>query len=100
VEERAAAEANGMEVDGVMVVHANEAPVARRAIDAAVGRMAREWRVTEPVPDGHGLWRFEVLLRFRKGAEPVELMAEIEERCSGEIVAAEYIPYRDAGAEG
>jgi hypothetical protein len=94
VEERSAEEATEMDADGIIVVHARDASAARRSVDAAVGRVAKEWRVTEPVQDGSGHFRFEVLLRFRKNGDPVEVMAELEERCSRSIAAAEYIPFR------
>jgi hypothetical protein len=99
LEQRAAAVAPGMDADGIVVVHAQDASMAQRVVDAAVGRVAREWRSTDPTVDEHGLARFEVLLRLRKSADPLELMAELDERCGTHIVAAEYIPFRNRDEE-
>jgi hypothetical protein len=94
VEVRAAAHADGMAPHGILVVHARDAGAAMPGIDAAVGQVAKEWRFTEPVIDAAGHARFEVLVRFTKNGDPMELLAELDARCSREIVAAEYIPYR------
>jgi hypothetical protein len=99
VERHAAAEADGMDPDGIIVVHALDPVQARRAVDAALASTAKEWRVTEAVPGADGLARFEVLLRFAKGADPVELMGELEQRCARHIAAAEYIPFRSLDEE-
>lgn len=99
IERHAAGAANGMDPDGIVVVHAQDAERARRAVDAAVGRVAKEWRVTDAVLDEHGLSRFEVLLRLGKGGDPLQLMAELEERCANQITAAEYIPFRSLDGE-
>jgi hypothetical protein len=99
VEERAATAAGGMDPDGILIVHAPEPVEALRAVEAALGGMAKEWRVTEPAQGAGGLARFEVLLRFAKGSDPVELMAELEQRCARHVAAAEYIPFRGRDEE-
>ena len=91
---RATDAADGMDADGIIVVHAVDADGARRIVEATADRVAKDWRVTEPVADGRGLTRFEIVLQLRKSADPVEIMAELEERCGRQLVAAEYVPFR------
>jgi hypothetical protein len=47
-----------------------------------------------PIAESRGMSRINVLVRLGKDADPVELLGEIEERWSGYIAAAEYIPHR------
>jgi hypothetical protein len=88
---RDAAVAEGMRPDGLLVVKAAKEEGARRAIETVAGRLASEWRLSEPVTN-NGFVRFEALLKLRKDADPAELVAELEARWSDEIAAAEYVP--------
>jgi hypothetical protein len=101
-QERDAAEADGMKPDGILVVRAQDPEAARQGIEIVIGRMASEWRITDPVTDQRGggrggLARFEVLLQLKKDCDPAELIAELETRWSDRITAAEYIPFGNSG---
>jgi hypothetical protein len=99
--ERAAAIADGLKADGMLVVRAEDPAAARQGIEIVLGRMASAWRITDPVTGGNrggkaGLARFEVLLQLKKDGDPAELIAELEARWSERITAAEYIPFGDS----
>ena len=94
VRARAAAQAADMETDGILLVHAPDADAARHGLEVSLGSVAREWRMTEPTKTANGMSRFEVLLRLEDDADPVDLLAELEERWMTQIAAAEYIPFR------
>lgn len=89
--------AEGFKADGVLVVRTPDPDAARRAIENVASRLAREWRLDEPVTE-HGMARLVVLVRLRDDADPAELLAELEARWSDEISAAEYVPLSGIGA--
>jgi hypothetical protein len=99
VEERALAGADGMRTDGILVVHAADPEAARRTLEVAVARVARDWKVTKPIAAGNGRSRFEMLVRLRRDADPADLMAEVRDRWTDRITAAEYIPFRLPGGD-
>lgn len=86
--------ADHMDTDGILVVHAPDADAAREAIELALSGEADEWRITEPVRTAAGMYRLQVLLRLSRGTDPVDLLAELEERWAAHIAAAEYSPLR------
>jgi hypothetical protein len=88
---RESALAEGMRPDGLLVVKTTEPEAARRAIETVAGRLASEWRLSDPSTN-NGLARFEAVLKLKKDADPAELVAELEARWSDEIAAAEYVP--------
>lgn len=92
-EGRALALRRSIDTDGILTVQAPEPEAARRAIDLTLGGVAREWHVTEPVRTPQGMHRFEVLLRLDGDADPVDVIAELEERWGAQIAAAEYTPF-------
>lgn len=81
----------GMKPDGLLMIKTADHAGARRAIENVAGRLASEWRMGEPVSD-NGLARVVAVLKLKKDADPAELVAELEERWSDEIAAAEYVP--------
>lgn len=83
--------AQGMKPDGLLMVRTPHQDAARRAVEAVAGRLATEWRLSEPVEDGTQ-FRIVALLKLKKNCDPAELVAELEERWSDEISAAEYVP--------
>ena len=91
---RALAEDEDLEADGILVVHAPEADEARRAVELSLSGVAKEWHFTKPEVSESGMHRFEALLRLRGSADPTELMAELEERWTTQIAAAEYVPFK------
>src|SRR5690606_16498747 len=84
--------AAGMRSDGVLIVHAADADEAKQALDVCLAGIAEEWRLLDATADQNGLHRLDLLVRLRKGEDPVKLLALIEERWSPQIAAAEYIP--------
>lgn len=83
--------AEGMKPDGLLLVRTPDHQAARRAIENVAGRLASEWRMSDPVTD-NGQTRVVALVKLRKNGDPAELVAELEERWSDEISAAEYVP--------
>jgi hypothetical protein len=86
--------AGDMDTDGMLVVHAPDPDAARNALEMSLSAVAKEWRIAEPVSSGGGLYRLDAVLRLRGSGDPVELVAELEERWTGQIAAAEYTPFR------
>ena len=91
VMERESPLAEGMRPDGLLIVKTSEPEHARRAIENVVGRLASEWRISDPSTN-NGLTRFEALIKLKKDCDPAELVAELDARWSDEIAAAEYVP--------
>jgi hypothetical protein len=89
--DRESALADGMKPDGLLVIRTADAEAARRAVETVAGRLASEWRISDPVTDG-GLVRLETVLRLKKDVDPAEIVSELEARWSDDIAAAEYIP--------
>lgn len=83
--------AEGMKPDGLLMVRTPDHRAAQRAIETVAGRLASEWRMAEPVVD-NGQARVVALIKLKKDCDPAELLAELEERWSDEISAAEYVP--------
>ena len=81
----------GIDPDGLLLVRTPDHQAARRAIENVAGRLASEWRMADPVTD-NGMARVVAVLKLKKDADPAELVAELEERWSDEIAAAEYVP--------
>jgi hypothetical protein len=91
---QARAMAEDMDSDGILVVHAPDAEEARRAVEIALAGIAKEFRITEPKPSAGGLTSFAVIMELAKNGDPVDLLAELEERWTTQIAAAEYTPFR------
>ncbi len=100
--ERVAREAEDMEMDGIVIVHASNVDAAKNALEITLTPRARDWRVLPPVEEKQGIQRIDVLVSLKKNEDPVSLLAELEERWSAYIAASEYVPHRirsTAGAE-
>ena len=91
---RALAEDRGLDADGILVVYTPIPDEARRAVELSLAGVAKEWHFTEPTASAGGMEVFEAVLRLRGSADPTELMAELEERWTTQIAAAEYVPFR------
>lgn len=91
---RARAEEEDMDADGILVVYAPAADEARRAVELSLNSVAKEWYLTDPVTTEGNMVRFEVVLRLGGSADPVDMLAELEERWTLQIAAAEYLPFR------
>ncbi len=94
IRDRVAMHATRMDMDGILVVHATNADAARHGLEVTLGTWAKDWRMLESVDEGDGITRIDVVMHLSKDEDPVELLGELEERWSGYIAAAEYIPHR------
>ncbi|MGH7476986.1 MAG: DUF4956 domain-containing protein [Longimicrobiales bacterium] len=91
--------ADGIEPDGVLIVHAADADAARRGVEITLGRLAKEWRVGDPYRRTAGVSTFEAVFEFNKKRDALDLLVDLEERWSAHIAAAEYIPYEGGSEE-
>jgi hypothetical protein len=91
--------AGKMETDGILVVFAPDADAGRQALEVSLRGVAEEWHLPEPTVTNAGITRFVVPLRLEEDADPVDLLAELEERWAAQIAAAEYTPFRRRRAE-
>lgn len=92
--ERAVREAEDMDLDGILVVHAANVEAAKNALEISLTPRAKQWRLLPPVEEANGITRIDVLVQMKKDEDPVELLAELEERWSAYIAASEYVPHR------
>lgn len=92
--ERVAREAEGMEMDGILIAHASNVDAAKNALEITLTPRARYWRILEPVEEERGIQRMDVLVSLGKNEDPVDVLAELEERWSAYIAASEYVPHR------
>jgi hypothetical protein len=87
--------AKDMDVDGVLLVHSDEPEAAVRSTELCVARMAKDWRLVPEVRRRHHVTTFAVLMELdSKKGNPLLLLSELDEEFSGEINAAEYMPYQ------
>jgi hypothetical protein len=94
VQERDAAVADGMKPDGMLVILTPDPEAARRGIEAVLGRMASQWRITDPVAGQPGTpARLEIPVQLKDKCDPADLIAALEARLFDQITAAEYIPF-------
>jgi hypothetical protein len=90
--------AEGLRPEGLLIVKTATPEAARQAIETVAGRLASEWRLSDPTTN-NGMTRFEAVLKLRKDCDPAELVAELEARWSDEIAAAEYVPLSTPSVE-
>jgi hypothetical protein len=89
-----AAVAAGMKPTGLLIVRATDPDAARRGLEKVLPRMAKHWRFGQAVAStGFGPARIEIPLELKDKRDPSELIAELEARMSGDLSAAEYIPF-------
>lgn len=93
-EARAIADGRDMETDGLLIVYAPNVDEAHQAVELSLNGIAKEWFITESRTVDGGMQRFEVLLQLKGSGDPVDLMADLEERWAAQIAAAEYVPFR------
>lgn len=93
-------EAEDAEADGILLVHAADSEAARQRMEVSLARVAKSWRFVDRFRDRNGMKTFAVLLELSdKKGDPLALLADIDERWSREVAAAEYVPYRKPGGE-
>lgn len=85
---------DGMKTDGVLLVHAPDAEAARHAVEVALSNAAKDWKLVNRVSGPGGLSTLEFLVRIRKKRTVVDLLGEIDDRWSSQVVAAEFVPLK------
>jgi hypothetical protein len=90
---RSLAENQDLDADGVLIIHAPEPVEARRAVELSLSGIAKNWVFTESTESNAGMKVFEAVLRLRGSGDPTDLMAELDERWTTQIAAAEYVPF-------
>jgi uncharacterized protein DUF4956 len=97
---RVARGARDMKVDGILLVHAPDQEVARQRVELTLGRVAEDWRIAENFRQSDGIKTFAIALRFKDDEnDPLELLADIDERWPREVAAAEYLPFKQQAVE-
>jgi hypothetical protein len=92
-------EAGGFTCDGVLLVHADDADLARHTVQEALSDLAKDWRLVRITPREDGLSTLEYLVRMKKKTTPMDLVGAVDERWSAQVRAAEYFPMRVRSAE-
>ena len=92
-------EAGDFRSDGVLLVHADDADMARHTVQEALSDLAKDWRLVRIAPRDQGLSTLEYLVRMKKKTTPMDLVGSMDERWSAQVRAAEYFPMRVRAAE-
>lgn len=84
-----------MATDGILLVHAADVDVARRAVEVSLHGRAKEWRFAPPEEAKEGFTTLPVLVRLKsKKGDPLKVLGEMEERFHRHIAAAEFISFK------
>ncbi len=94
IRSRIAEHLDGMQTDGVLLVHAADPEPARHAVEVALSQSAKEWKLAEVREGPKGLSTLEFLVRMKKKATVIGLLGELEDRWFAHVAAAEFIPFR------
>jgi hypothetical protein len=92
-------QAEDVDSDGILLVHAEEVDLARNVLQEVLGEMARDWRLVRIVPRAGNLYTLEYVIRLKKKGNPADLVGALDERWSSHLHAAEYVPFRRREAE-
>jgi hypothetical protein len=94
---RMSRETKGMETDGILLVHSEDAEAARQAIELSLSKAADDYKITENFRRRNGVATLAVLLRLDdKKGDPLAILGELDERWHEDVLAAEYIHYKRA----
>jgi Domain of unknown function (DUF4956) len=97
---RMSRETKGMETDGILLIHSQDAEAAKQAVELSLSKAADDFRISENFRKRNGVATFAVLLRLDdKKGDPLGILGELDERWHEDVLAAEYIPYRRVAAE-
>jgi hypothetical protein len=92
VRRRFVEEADGLKVDGILLVHTVDPEVTRHAVQEVLRQNADDWRSLGAVPRGGQLSTAQYLVELDKKSEPADLLGALDE-WSSRIAAAEFIPF-------
>lgn len=95
IKKRLGQQVNGMQTDGILLVHSAEPETAREAVEDMLADMTKDWRLAEVSTGEAGHSTAEYLLRLRKRFSAVDLLGALDERWSSQVAAAEYIPFKN-----
>jgi hypothetical protein len=97
---RLSRETQGMETDGILLVHSEDGEAARQAVELSLSKTADDYRIAENFRRRDGIITFAVLLRLdEKKGDPLAILGELDERWHEDVLAAEYIPFKRAAHE-
>jgi hypothetical protein len=88
------AESDGLQVDGVLLVHTTDPEVARNAVLEALRQKAEDWRALRTVFRDERLSTARYVVALDKGEDPADLLGSLDD-WSGPIAAAEFIPFHE-----
>ena len=97
---RMSRETKGMETDGILLVHSEDAEAARQAVELSLSKTADDYKISDNFRRRNGIATFAVLLRLdEKKGDPLAILGELDERWHADVLAAEYIPYKRAESD-
>jgi hypothetical protein len=92
---RLSREAEGMDTDGILLVHSENTEAARQAVELSLSKAADDYRIVEKFRERNGVGTFAVLLRLdEKKGDPLAILGELDDRWRDDMLAAEYIPFK------
>ena len=92
---RVAREARDIDTDGVLLIHAHDTEAAKQHLELTLANVAEDWRVSKDFRRRSGVSTFAVMVKMdEKNGDPLALLAEIDERWTHEVAAAEYLPFK------
>ncbi len=89
----AIARSDGLDADGLLLVHFTESEPGRHAVQDTLAEAAADWRMLGVYPRGEQVRTAEYLVALAPGITPVDLMGALDE-WSAHLDAAEYVPFR------
>ncbi len=92
-------EAEAMDSDGILLIHAEDPELARHMAQEAFTEMAKDWKLAGIVPRNDELSTLQYLVLLKKKSGPADLVGALNDRWSSQITAAEYIPFRARQSE-
>jgi hypothetical protein len=93
VRDRLEEAAKEMETDGILLVESSAPEAAEHAVEAALGGVAKEWKLAGTVPGPHGYQTLEFLVKLKKKSTVVDLLGDLDERWAAQVAAAEFVPF-------
>jgi hypothetical protein len=94
VRARVLEQARKMKADAILLVHSEDAELARHTVQEVLGETAKEWRLAGITPGTRGVSTLEYVLRLKKKASAPALLGALDERWSAQVDAVEYVPFR------
>lgn len=93
VRDRLEEAAKELETDGILLVESSEPEAAEHAVEAALGGVAKEWKLAGSVPGPHGYRTLQFLVKLKKKSTVVDLLGDLDERWAAQVAAAEFVPF-------